>query len=460
MKRRDFLNNAGVGAASVGAGLAMTQNSLAFQPKKNLVSDMFPDPVVVMIFLRGGQDQLNTFVPHSDKTYYKIRPTIAVQKEDVIKLDNRWGLHPAMKPLKRFYDEGRFAAVINSGSPHQTRSHFEAQDFMEYGAPGNRTVSDGWLNRYLTATANPRGEDPKKLRSLAMQERLPRSLRGTYPSVAVPPNLRDIEEVLDLFEDFYSGGDPEALSVAQRAATRKQAGTTSRKSLKSKERTKKPMGLMADPIMASGTQTIHGLRRLREILYGSTDDSTYKGPREAPEMGATFQEYPGGWFASRLKSLAKVIKSDVGLAVAATDINGWDHHIGMGSTDGTLNRMLSFVSEGIAAFMDDLGPDLDRTLIVVSTEFGRVAKENGNDGADHGHGGATWLLGGQVKGGHVYGRWTGLEPSELFQKRDLKVTTDFREIYADVLRKHMKFDLPADFFPDFTPAEKGLGIFA
>ncbi len=459
MKRRDFLNNAGAGAVSVGAGLAATNNSLAFQPKKESVSDLFPDPVVVMIFLRGGHDQLNTFVPHSDKTYYKIRPTIAVQKEDVIKLDNRWGLHPAMKPLKRFYDEGRFAAVINSGSPHPTRSHFDAQDFMEYGAPGLRTVSDGWLNRYLTATANPRGEDPKKLRSLAMQERLPRSMRGTYPAVAVPPNLREIDEVLDLFEDFYSGGDPEALSVVARAATRKQSGTTSRKSLKSRDRKKADMGLMTDPIMASGTQTIQGLRRLREILYGG-ESGTYQSPRGSVAEGTTFQEYPGGWFASRLKSLAKVIKSDVGLTVAATDINGWDHHIGMGSTDGTLNRMLSFLSEGLAAFMDDLGPDLDRTLIVVSTEFGRVAKENGNDGADHGHGCATWLLGGQVKGGRVYGRWTGLEPSELFQKRDLKVTTDFREIYADVLRKHMKFDLPANFFPGYTPSEKGLGLFA
>ena len=460
MKRRNFLSNTGAGAVSVGAGLAITKNSLALQPNKNSVSDLYPDPVVVMIFLRGGQDQLNTIVPYTDKTYYKIRPTVAIQKEDVIKLDNRWGLHPAMKPLKRFYDEGRFAAVINSGSPHQTRSHFEAQDYMEYAAPGNRTVTDGWLNRYLTATANPRGEDPKKLRALAMQERLPRSLRGTYPAIAVPPNLREIEEVLDLFEDFYSGGDPEALSVTQRAAARKQSGTSSRKSLKSRDRKKEQDGLMSDPIMASGTQTIQGLRRLREILYGDADDSAYKGPREAPETGATFQEYPGGWFASRLKSLAKVIKSDVGLSVAATDINGWDHHIGMGSTDGTLNRMLSFLSEGLAAFMDDLGPHLDRTLIVVSTEFGRVAKENGNDGADHGHGGATWLLGGQVKGGHIYGRWTGLEPSELFQKRDLQVTTDFREIYADVLRQHMKFDLPADFFPGYTPSEKGLGLFA
>lgn len=459
MKRRDFLNNAGVGAVSVTAGLAASQNLLANQPQQKGAGNLFPNPVVVVIFLRGGHDQLNTFIPHSDKTYYKIRPTIAVQKQDVIKLDNRWGLHPAMKPLKKFYDEGRFAAIINSGSPHPTRSHFDAQDFMEYGAPGMRTIHDGWLNRYLTATANPRGEDPRKLRALAMQERLPRSMRGSYPAVAVPPNLREIDEVLDLFEDFYSGGDPEALNATILNATKKQSGTTSRKSLKSNRRKKEAMGLMADPVMASGAQTVQGLRRLREILYGP-GSGTYQSPRGTQEEGTTFQEYPGDWFSSRLKSLARVIKSDVGLSVAATDINGWDHHIGMGSTDGTLNRMLTFLSEGLAAFMDDLGADLDRTLIVVTTEFGRVAKENGNDGSDHGHGGATWLLGGQVKGGRIYGRWTGLEPSELFQKRDLQVTTDFREIYADILRKHMNYDLPDGFFPNYKPLEKGLGIFA
>ena len=459
MKRREFLMNASAGAISATAGLSASHNLFANQQQADGKRKLFANPAVVVIFLRGGQDQLNTFVPYTDKTYYKIRPTIAIPKEEVVKLNNRWGLHPAMKPLKKYFDSGQFAAVINSGSPHPTRSHIDAQDFMEYGAPGMRTIRDGWLNRYLAATANPRGQDPSRLRGLAMQERLPRSMRGSASVVAVPPNLREIDEVLDLFEDFYQGGDPQALSATINSATKNQSGTKSRKSLRSSQRKQQTSGIMADPVMASGIQTVQGLRTLRQLLYGK-DNSTYESNRAASIEGSAVQEYPGGWFASRLKALARVIKADVGLQVAATDINGWDHHIGLGSTDGALNRMLAFLSEGLAAFMEDLGPDLDRTLIVVSTEFGRVAKENGNDGSDHGHGGATWLLGGRVKGGQIYGKWTGLEPSELFQKRDLQVTTDFRDIYADVLRKHMNFELPDGFFPGYTPSAKGLGLFA
>ena len=209
--------------------------------------------------------------------------------------------------------------------------------------------------------------------------------------------------------------------------------------------------------MQSGQETIHGLRRLRRLLYG--DDPIYDSSR-TPEDETAFQDYPGHWFAKRLQSLARLIKADVGLEVAGTDINGWDHHIGLGSIDGSLNRMLAFLSEGLAAFMTDLGPDLDRTLIMVCTEFGRVAKENGNDGSDHGHGGPMWLMGGRVKGGKIYGEWTGLEEDALYQKRDQPVTTDFRDLFAEVLRMHMNFEPPPGFFPKYLPSPNGLGIIA
>ncbi|MCA9050280.1 MAG: DUF1501 domain-containing protein [Planctomycetaceae bacterium] len=442
MQRRDFLKMSTVAATAASSGLTGLSPVTG---QENRLQALTRKPVLVKIFLRGGQDQLNTFIPHADKTYYSIRPTIAVRKTDAILLNDMWALHPALEPLKRYFDEGRFAAVINSGSPHPTRSHFDAQDFMEYAAPGNRMVRDGWLNRFLTATKNPRGEDPNQIRAIALQERLPRSMRGAYPAVAVPPNLREIDEVLDLFEDFYRGGDPEKLPTTLNAVE-KAAGPG------------RAVGIDADPVMASGMQTIQYLRRLRQLLYGD-EKPTYGSSRGDGFESGTFQEYPGGWFASRLKALARIIKADVGLQVVGTDINGWDHHIGLGSTDGTLDRMLEFLSASLAAFMDDLGPELDRTLILVSTEFGRVCAENGNDGSDHGHGGATWLLGGRVRGGRIYGKWTGLEPSELNDKRDLKVTTDFREIYADVLREHMGFALPDGFFPDYQPSERGLGLF-
>lgn len=448
MQRREFLQTTGAGAVSLSAGLAA---SPAFAQQRKPSSQK---PTIVMIYLRGGQDQLNTIVPFKDKMYYKIRPTINIPADQVIPLDNQWGFHGALSGLKKWYDKGRVAAVVNSGSPHSTRSHFDAQDFMEYGAPGDRTTKNGWLNRFLTATMNPRGEDPYRIRAIAMQERLPRSMRGRYPAVAVPPNLREIDEVLDVFEGFYSGGDPEKLPFTIKGLEKKLGPKT-------KSVPKPAAGSVKnDPVMASGMYTIRYMRRLREVLYPDVKP-TYGSSREVGIGGdGVAQEYPGGWFASRLQAIARVIKANVGLQVAAVDINGWDHHIGLGGLDGTLNRMLTFWSDSLSAFMEDLGPHLDNTLILVSTEFGRVAGENGNDGSDHGHGGATWLMGGKVRGGRIYGRWAGLETSELYQKRDLPVTTDFREIYADVLREHLGFEPPAGFFPDYTPSERGLGLFA
>jgi uncharacterized protein (DUF1501 family) len=203
--------------------------------------------------------------------------------------------------------------------------------------------------------------------------------------------------------------------------------------------------------MQSGSETVYGLRRLHQILKGQEDEE---------EVGETaFQEYPGGHFASRLQRLARAIKAGVGLEVAATDINGWDHHIGLGADDGALNRMLSFLSEGLSAFMSDLGKDLDRTMIVMCTEFGRNAAENGNAGSDHGHGGAIWLLGGKSKGGKIYGKWTGLQKSVLYEKRDQPVTTDFRDVFAEVLRGHMQFQPPDGFFPNYKASSDSLGLF-
>ena len=452
MERREFLS-------STGAGVAAFTASQAIPALGQDAADtaLIRNPVIVKIFLRGGQDQLNTIVPYRDKTYYGIRPTISIPEVDSIPLDNQWAFHPALEPLKPWFDKGRVAAVVNSGSPNGTRSHFDAQDFMEYGAPGNRSINDGWLNRYLKATANPRGEDPYRIRALAMQERLPRSMRGTYPAVAVPPNLREMDEVLNVFEKFYGEGEPEKLPFTLKGLDKKKGPAESKK-LKGLLGTVADSNLAEDPVMASGKYTISYLRRLKKLLYPKPE-TTYGSSREIGGEGVA-QEYPGGWFASRMQALARVIKSDAGLQVAATDIGGWDHHIGLGGLDGTLNRMLTFFSASLAAFMEDLGPDLDRTLILVSTEFGRVCAENGNDGSDHGHGGLTWLMGGRVRGGRVYGRWTGLEPGELFQKRDLQVTTDFRQIYTDVLKQHLGFDPPVVFFPDFTPSERGLGLFA
>ncbi len=438
MKRRRFLKKAAITSAALSfpwGAVHVSGNSSArplFQKGNQ---------VLVVIYLRGGQDQLNIFVPHGESKYYDIRPTIAIPEDKVIQLDDFWGLHPAMKSLKPYYDRGQFAAIINSGSNHSTHSHFDAQDFMEFAAPGNRTIRDGWLNRYLTATlpadarqpqAHHSKSSPTKLRALAMQELLPRSLRGSFPVVAVPNRLDRLMGVLDTFEPLYRNDSNEQSHVRRKAETNQQP-------------------LTIDPVMASGQETIIGLRRLHQLLN--------KQKRNETKNDAQTQ-YPAGFFGDRLKKLARVIKADVGLEVCATDINGWDHHIGMGSVDGAMNRMLTFVSDGLSAFMDDLGPHLDRTLIMLCTEFGRVCKENGNAGADHGHGGAMWLLGGNVNGGKIYGKWEGLDDKALYKKRDLPVTTDFRAVFSEVLQNHMEFEIPKGFFPDYRLPKTRLGLFA
>jgi uncharacterized protein (DUF1501 family) len=455
MERREFLKHVAAGTLGVGSTLGGGPGALlAAQRQRKSVKAARPlsnveKPVLIVIYLRGGQDQLNAIIPYRDKTYYDIRPTIAVPADKVVRLDDQWGLHPAMAPLEPFYHERRITAVVNCGSPHPTRSHFDAQDFMEFAAPGYRTVRDGWLNRYLQATAKAKDSDAGQLRALAMQELLPRSLRGQFPVVTVPGNLREIDEVLDLFEDFYANGDPDKLADTITKAETIQKKTVRPSRSGSKDKT---ASVWVDPVMATGRETIEGLRRLRQLLFGDNRESDRDDQEESG--------YPNDWFARHLRAAARVIKADVGLEVVGFDVNGWDHHIGMGSIDGTMNRMLGSLSAGLAAFMRDLGPHLDRTLIMMCTEFGRVCKENGNDGTDHGHGGPMWLLGGKVQGGKVFGKWTGLDPKELYERRDLPVTTDFREVFADVLYSHMGFEPPADFFPKYRVSSEGTGLFA
>jgi len=431
MNRRNFLKTSAITSG------ALCLNIAGFRAAARAQFAPGDNPVLVVIYLRGGQDQLNTIVPYKDPRYYEIRPSISVEPENSIPLDDQWAFHPELKPLKEWYDKGKVAVVVNAGSPNPTRSHFDAQDFMEYAAPGNRTVHDGWLNRYLAATvpeAN-KGYGLPELRTLAMQELLPRSLRGRYPVLAVPNNLAGLQETLNLFENFYGGDKKMDVSAFLKQSTNVRSGAD------------------ADPVITTGRETVYGLRRLNQILEGGAEDAdTVLGD-------VAFQEYPGGYFASRLQKLARAIKAPVGLEVAATDINGWDHHIGLGSVDGALDRMLAFLSEGLAAFMSDLGTDLDRTLVVMCTEFGRVCKENGNAGADHGHGGLMWVLGGKVNGGKVYGKWTGLQESVIHEKRDLPVTTDFRDVFAEVLQGHMGFDVPTGFFPDYKAKVDRLGLF-
>ena len=408
--RREFLKAAGVGIASFALPLpAGSQGRTA--------SVGAASRTLVVIYLRGGMDALNTLVPYADENYYRMRPTLAIPPEDtdesagVIHLDDAFGLNPALAALKPLWDAGKLAAIVNVGSPHPTRSHFDAQDFMEHAAPGLRTVHDGWLNRYLALSrAVPDGEGVVRkvpLRALAMQGLLPRALRGSYTVLAVPDGrvLHD-KALLDLFEPFY--GD---YSEGGMPARREEE----------------------DAVLSTGRDTIETLRRFQEIVgRGSLRG---RGLRTAVD--------------AKLAAIGQVIRAGEGLEVAAIDLGGWDLHANQGGVEGKMTRLLQGLGDGLAAFAEDLGPHLERTLVVTMTEFGRTCRENGNYGTDHGHGGLMLLMGGGVAGGRVHGSWTGLEESDLYQSRDLAVTTDFRDVFASVLREHLGFEAPEGFFPDY-----------
>jgi uncharacterized protein (DUF1501 family) len=413
--RRNFLKQVGALGVVAQSGVlanplvAAHSNSSLWLPSKNSRS-------IVCIYLRGGADWLNMMVPYKDSDYAQVRPTLALTEDDgIIKLDSKWALHPALASLAPLYKAKSFAPVIATGSPHTTRSHFDAQDFMEFAAPGNRTVRSGWLNRYLEVSA---AKESSKFRAMAMQELLPRSLRGQFPVLAVPSGMdkKRGSATLNRFEEFYGDASMpagEAMDGGENMGNQPEDDPTG--------------------IVRSGRVTIDILRRYQEIV----------------SKGKSGVKYPGGRFAARLQSIAKVIKSGEGLEVAGVDYNGWDHHANEGTLEGRQAAMLKDLGDSIAAFCTDLGPVLENTTVIVMTEFGRTVKENGNNGTDHGHGSGMFVFGGGVKGGKVHGSWRGLKPEQLYQQRDLAVTTDFRDVFHSVLLGTFGFKPKKDFFPDY-----------
>jgi len=431
LRRREILGAAGAGILSTALPRPAGLLRRAFAGDDTIRT-------VVVIFLRGGADALSVIVPFGDETYYALRPTQAIAPEatgdvpGVIQLDKTFGLNPALAPLEPFWAAGKFAGIVNVGSPHPTRSHFDAQDFMEYAAPGSRTIRDGWLNRYLHRTRKPAlvlsASQESNLRAFALQGLLPRALRGRYPVLAVPDKrVLDDDEVLDLFEPLYEDeGEQDSL-----------AGEMSRRADES------------DAVLQTGRDTVSTLRRFREIVSGPDEEKRHA--------------YPATAVGAKLQAIAKVIRAGAGLEVAALDIGGWDTHANQGSTDGTMTRLLGGLAQGIAAFADDLGPALENTLVVTMSEFGRTCRENGNFGTDHGHGGCMLLLGGSVAGGKIHGDWNGLAEQSMYQSRDLHASTDFRDVFAAILRDHLRLDVPADFFPDYRAdyrAKPLRGLFA
>jgi len=353
------------------------------------------DPVLVTLFLRGGADGLNLVVPHGDPVYYAVRPNIRVAPGSAIDLDGFFGLHPALAPLLPQFQSGRLAAIHACGSPHDTRSHFDAQDFMEFGAPGNKTVREGWLNRFLAAAGL---SDP--LSAITMGNRAAKALAGPSPSLA----LASISDLI----------------LAGNATARRPA---------------------IEAMYASSGNPL--LSWLPTTAFATADVL-------ATVSTATSVVYPNSSLGSALKDLAALIKANIGVRLGAVDLGGWDHHFNE-STD--LPLVASALASGLAAFVQDLGPDLDRTVVLVMSEFGRRVGENGSLGCDHGHGGVMFALGGGIAGGRVIlagDSWPGLAPANLFEGIDVPVTTDFRDVFGELLTRHMGLADASGVFPGYA----------
>jgi uncharacterized protein (DUF1501 family) len=362
---------------------------------------------LVVLFQRGAADGLNMVVPWGEDAYYRMRPTIAIPRpkrgaEAAIDLDGFFGLHPSMESLKPLWDAKQLAIVHAAGSPDNTRSHFDAQDYMESGTPGVKSTEDGWLNRSVNVTATKK-DSP--FRAVALSQSLPRMLAGTAPAVAIS-NIAD----------FGVGG---------RTAS---AGAVS--------------GSFESMYSQSVDSVLHGTGK-------ETFEAVKMLKAAAPQnyTPAPNARYPRGRFAESLKQVAQLLKADLGVEVAFVDIGGWDHHQNEGSVQGQLANLSREFAQSISAFWTDIGDLGGETVVVTMSEFGRTARENGTRGTDHGHANVMLVLGGPVKGGRVYGRWPGLE--DLYEGRDLQLTTDFRTVLSECLETHMKVRSLGQVFPGF-----------
>jgi uncharacterized protein (DUF1501 family) len=324
-----------------------------------------------------------------------MRPTINIPKKSVLDLDGFFGLHPAMASFQPLWKQKHLAIVHAAGSPDPTRSHFDAQDFMESGTPGVKVTDDGWLNRALHELPVVSGKDKSAFRAIALGPSLPRILSGKEPAVAVN-NLND----------FSVGGK--------------------------------------SPNAAANANTFEAMydHSVDTVLHGTGQETfdavkTLKAADPAHYTPAPNANYPKGHFGDSLKQLAQLIKANLGVQVAFADIGGWDHHVNEGSTQGQIANVLGDFSQSLAAFWTDLGDLGEDTVVVTMSEFGRTARENGNRGTDHGHANVMFVLGGPVKGGKVYGQWPGLDQSQLYEGRDLAVTTDFRLVLSEVVSRYL-----------------------
>lgn len=349
---------------------------------------------LVVVFLRGGADGLSLVAPVDDDGYYKARPRLAIEKSKAIPLDGFYGLNPLLKALEPAYRDGSLAIIQAAGSEDSTRSHFEAQDLMEHGG----IVAGGWLGRFLrrqsSAAVGP-------LSAVALGRSVPLCLRGA-PAATVFQSLDD-----------FSLGD-------------NRAGLTSALA--------RLYGFESGSLGDAGRHTLDAVRRI---------DKLRQDPYHA-EHGA---DYGQDDFSAGLRQIARLIKARVGLQAASIDLQGWDSHF---AQETVINPLMLRLARGLSAFYQDLGASMNRTTVVVMTEFGRRVEENSAFGTDHGRGSVMFVLGGGVRGGRVFGKWPGLAREVLEGPGDVPVLQNYRDVLAPVLQRHGAGETLSRIFPDFT----------
>ena len=399
MNRRYFLKSGGDALASISAA---TMSPSFLTRALAQTSGKGRRKILVAVFQRGAMDGLSAVIPYAEQEYYNLRSAIAVPRPGAggaqpnqapaIDLDGLFALHPALAPFKPIYDSGQLAIIHAAGSPDNTRSHFDAQDYMESATPGVKSTTDGWLNRYLQSNG---AAEASPFRGVAMGPTLPRVMQGKASAIA-----------MNNINDFAIRAGGESGQAVQGGFEAMYAQTVN------------------DALRGAGKETFEAMKLLKRV-----NPTQYKPSPDAV--------YPRGAFGDRLRQVAQLIKSDIGLEIAFTDIGGWDTHANQGSSQGQLSLRLTELAQGLSALYADLEERAEDVVILTMTEFGRTARENGNRGTDHGHASVMFALGGPVKGGKVYGKWPGLKGHQLYEGRDLAVTTDFRDVFAELAKKHL-----------------------
>lgn len=381
--RRIFLRQGGMALLSLGFAPGFVSRIAAESAERR--------KLLIVVFQRGAVDGLNMVVPFGDADYYGSRPTIAIRKpgssDGAINLDGFFGLHPRMSPLMPLWDNKSLAVVHASGSHDTTRSHFDAQDYMESATPGIKSTRDGWLNRYLQGSGIGEQGSGNPLRGISLTTQMPRSLQGAAPVLAI--GRASEFTVADMsartsFEELYA--------AAQQDLALKSTANDAFDAMKT-------------------------LARKTAGVYRAENNAVY----------------PRSPFGQALQEIARLAKSDVGLEVAFAESTNWDHHVNEGAASGQIANRLDDFARGIAALAQDLGDRMADTVVLTMSEFGRAVAENGSRGTDHGHGNAMFVIGGDVRGGRVYGKWPGLAVNDRFEGRDLAITTDFRDVFAEVV---------------------------